>query len=126
MMTDALARKPASEKRQGTKSRWVMLRRCRGRYGDLTAGSRLRRLDRSDFRDRFAAIAIEHGGENDRTAQFAGKLAVIPGLGAFAGRNITPDKETGIGTWTSQQIVTAFNNGKTARRPRISIDHALA
>ena len=28
---------PASEKRQGTKSREVGHRRCRGRYGDLTA-----------------------------------------------------------------------------------------
>jgi mono/diheme cytochrome c family protein len=36
----------------------------------------------------------------------------IPGLGAFAGRNITPDKETGIGNWTSEQIVTAITTGK--------------
>ena len=33
---DALGR-PASEKRQGTKSREVGHRRCRGRYGDLAA-----------------------------------------------------------------------------------------
>jgi mono/diheme cytochrome c family protein len=38
----------------------------------------------------------------------------IPGLGAFAGRNITADKETGIGTWTSEQIATAITAG---RRP---------
>ena len=36
----------------------------------------------------------------------------IPGLGAFAGRNITPDKETGIGTWTTDEIVTALQTGK--------------
>jgi mono/diheme cytochrome c family protein len=36
----------------------------------------------------------------------------IPGLGAFAGRNITPDKETGIGNWTTDQIVTAMQTGK--------------
>lgn len=35
----------------------------------------------------------------------------IPGLGAFAGRNITPDKDTGIGNWTSEQIVTALQKG---------------
>jgi hypothetical protein len=28
--------RPASEKRQGTKSRWVGHGRCSGRYGDLT------------------------------------------------------------------------------------------
>ena len=36
----------------------------------------------------------------------------IPGLGVFAGRNITPDKETGIGSWTDEQIATAITTGK--------------
>jgi mono/diheme cytochrome c family protein len=38
----------------------------------------------------------------------------IPGLGVFAGRNITPDKETGIGNWTVEQIAVAITTG---RRP---------
>ena len=36
----------------------------------------------------------------------------IPGLGVFAGRNITPDKETGIGKWTDEEIATALTMGK--------------
>ena len=36
----------------------------------------------------------------------------IPGLGVFAGRNITPDKETGIGGWTDEQIAAAITTGK--------------
>jgi len=36
----------------------------------------------------------------------------IPGLGVFPGRNITPDKETGIGGWTDEQIATALTTGK--------------
>ena len=36
----------------------------------------------------------------------------IPGHGVFAGPNITPDKETGIGEWTADQIVTAIQTGK--------------
>ena len=36
----------------------------------------------------------------------------IPGLGVFPGRNITPDKETGIGGWTDEQIATAMTTGK--------------
>ena len=36
----------------------------------------------------------------------------IPGLGVFAGPNLTPDKETGLGGWTTEQIVTAFTRGK--------------
>ena len=35
----------------------------------------------------------------------------IPGLGAFVGRNLTPDKETGLGSWTSEQMVTAITTG---------------
>lgn len=38
----------------------------------------------------------------------------IPGLGVFPGRNITPDKETGIGNWTDEQITAALTVG---RRP---------
>ncbi len=36
----------------------------------------------------------------------------IPGMGVFLGRNITPDKETGIGNWTTEQIVTAIQTGQ--------------
>src|ERR1700722_2061882 len=37
----------------------------------------------------------------------------IPGLGVFVGANLTSDKDTGLGKWTTQQIVTAFTTGKT-------------
>ena len=49
------------------------------------------------------------------TARFLGGSDVafeVPGLGAFAGANITPDKETGIGKWSIEQIVTALKTGK--------------
>lgn len=36
----------------------------------------------------------------------------IPGQGVFVGPNITPDKETGIGSWTREQIVTAIQAGQ--------------
>jgi hypothetical protein len=36
----------------------------------------------------------------------------IPGEGVFVGPNITPDKETGIGGWTREQIVTAIQAGQ--------------
>jgi len=35
----------------------------------------------------------------------------VPGLGVFFGPNLTPDQETGLGTWTAQQIVTAITTG---------------
>jgi mono/diheme cytochrome c family protein len=35
----------------------------------------------------------------------------IPGLGAFVGPNLTPDKETGLGNWTDDQIISAITAG---------------
>jgi mono/diheme cytochrome c family protein len=35
----------------------------------------------------------------------------MPGLGVFVGPNLTPDKKTGLGNWTGEQIVTAFTTG---------------
>ena len=36
----------------------------------------------------------------------------IPGEGVYVGQNLTPDDETGIGKWTSDDIVTAIRKGK--------------
>ena len=35
----------------------------------------------------------------------------VPGLGTFVGRNLTPDKDTGLGNWTKEEIITAFQTG---------------
>lgn len=53
-------------------------------------------------------------GKPDRS-RFLGGSDVgfeIPGAGVFVGRNITPDKESGIGSWTQDQIVTAIQTGE--------------
>jgi mono/diheme cytochrome c family protein len=34
-----------------------------------------------------------------------------PASGVWIGGNLTPDKETGLGEWTTQEIVTAFTTG---------------
>jgi len=36
----------------------------------------------------------------------------IPTQGVFVGQNLTPDKETGLGNWSDEQIVTAIRKGK--------------
>jgi len=36
----------------------------------------------------------------------------MPGLGAFVGRNLTPDKETGLGNWTTEEIVHVLTTGE--------------
>ena len=35
----------------------------------------------------------------------------IPGMGVFHGPNLTPDKETGLGNWSNQEIVAALQTG---------------
>ena len=35
----------------------------------------------------------------------------IPELGTFVGPNLTPDKETGLGAWTSEEIAAALTTG---------------
>ncbi len=35
----------------------------------------------------------------------------LPGLGVFYGANLTPDKETGLGNWTIEQIAVAIHTG---------------
>ena len=37
----------------------------------------------------------------------------IPGAGVFVGQNLTPDRETGLGAWTDEQIIAAIRAGKT-------------
>jgi mono/diheme cytochrome c family protein len=47
-------------------------------------------------------------------ARFLGGSEVgfeIPGLGTFHGPNLTPDKATGLGSWTDSQIVAALQTG---------------
>lgn len=48
-------------------------------------------------------------------ARFLGGSEVgfeIPGLGVFHGPNLTPDPETGLGTWSVEQIAAAITKGK--------------
>jgi mono/diheme cytochrome c family protein/uncharacterized protein YjiS (DUF1127 family) len=48
-------------------------------------------------------------------ARFLGGSEVgfeIPGLGVFHGPNLTPDKETGLGKWSAQEIATAITKGQ--------------
>jgi mono/diheme cytochrome c family protein len=52
-------------------------------------------------------------GHPDMTRLFGGSDVGfgIPALGVFVGRNLTPDKETGLGDWTREQIVAAITTG---------------
>lgn len=53
-------------------------------------------------------------GKPDMTRYLGGSEVgfEIPGLGVFHGPNLTPDKETGLGNWSTEEIVTALKTGK--------------
>jgi len=52
-------------------------------------------------------------GKPDMTHYLAGSDVGfgIPELGVFVGPNLTPDKETGLGGWTNEQIEKALTTG---------------
>ena len=53
-------------------------------------------------------------GKPDMTRYLGGSEVgfEVPGLGVFYGPNLTPDKDTGLGNWTNEQIATAITTGK--------------
>ncbi len=53
-------------------------------------------------------------GKPDLTRTLAGSEVGfgIPGVGVFVGGNLTPDKETGLGDSTTEQIIAAITKGE--------------
>ncbi len=43
-----------------------------------------------------------------------------PASGVWIGGNLTPDKETGLGNWTTEQIVAALTKGETPQGRKLS------
>jgi mono/diheme cytochrome c family protein len=78
-----------------------------------------RQIERGKYLVRLAACTDCHTpgsflGKPDM-ARFLGGSDVgfaLPNLGVFVGRNLTPDKETGLGSWTREQIVATITTGK--------------
>jgi len=61
-------------------------------------------------------------GKPDYSRTLAGSDVgfTIPGLGAFVGRNLTPGKETGLGAWTDDQIISAITAGIRPDKRRLA------
>jgi len=53
-------------------------------------------------------------GKPDENQKLAGSDVgfFMPGLGYYYGRNLTPDKETGLGTWSDDEIAKAIRTGE--------------
>jgi mono/diheme cytochrome c family protein len=50
----------------------------------------------------------------DQSKRFAGGLEIPEAFGTWRSPNITQDKETGIGSWTDEQIIASIRRGKRA------------
>ncbi|MBV8292495.1 MAG: hypothetical protein JOY55_11915, partial [Mycobacterium sp.] len=86
-------------------------------------GSRLAAADNlpsdQDFsqveRGRYLTVVADCGAchtDRDATAQFAGGRPIATPFGKVLAANITPDQETGIGTWTDAQFDAAVRRGR--------------
>jgi mono/diheme cytochrome c family protein len=53
-------------------------------------------------------------GKPDRTRDLGGSDVgfAIPGQGVFVAPNLTPDRATGLGGWTDQEVITALTKGE--------------
>ena len=74
------------------------------------------RADDADSRGRYLAIMGDCAGCHTREhgTTFAGGLPFQAQFGTVYSTNITPDKETGIGTWTTDQFYRALHEGIAA------------
>ncbi len=61
-------------------------------------------------------------GKPDMTKLLGGSDVgfAIPHLGVFVGPNLTPDKATGLGNWTTAQIVAAITTGITPQGRKLA------
>ncbi|MEZ7830328.1 MAG: cytochrome c [Gammaproteobacteria bacterium] len=53
-----------------------------------------------------------HRGEDEEEESFVGGLALVSDFGTFYAPNITPDMETGIGSWEAKDFLLALQHGR--------------
>jgi mono/diheme cytochrome c family protein len=90
-----------------------------GFVGAATAGQKEEQVKRGQYLANLGGCLDCHTpgyffGKPDMSRYLGGSDVgfYIPDLGTFYGRNLTPDKETGLGNWTQAQIVAALQTGK--------------
>jgi mono/diheme cytochrome c family protein len=68
-------------------------------------------VDRGEYLAKMGDCIACHTNVNGNTPSYAGGLPIATPFGTFYSPNITPDKETGIGTWTEADFVRALKQG---------------
>ncbi|MHB8741717.1 MAG: c-type cytochrome [Sulfuricaulis sp.] len=68
-------------------------------------------MQRGEYLFRVAGCAVCHTDEKHHGAPLAGGRALKTSFGTFYTPNITPDRETGIGSWSEAEFVRALREG---------------
>jgi hypothetical protein len=86
--------RPASEKRQGRKSRWVGHWRCRGLYGELASGCGAGRYDRSGRAGRFGSKVGCASGREGVKGVLRDPIDAVPGQSGMSTQMGAPPVES--------------------------------
>jgi cytochrome c5 len=77
----------------------------------IEAGADKVKIARGEYLVKLADCMACHTDTANQGAPFAGGLRIDTPFGALFVPNITPDKDTGIGSWSEEQFVTAMRQG---------------
>jgi cytochrome c5 len=69
-------------------------------------------VKRGEYLSKMGDCIACHSNPTSGNRAYAGGLAIETPFGTFYSPNITPDKETGIGTWTEADFIRALKEGR--------------
>lgn len=69
-------------------------------------------IKRGEYLAKMGDCIACHTNVEGGSPAYAGGLSIATPFGTFYSPNITPDKETGIGTWTEQDFIHALKEGR--------------
>ena len=74
-------------------------------------GAQAKRVKRGEYLVKIGDCAACHTSLEPGSKTFSGGLGIKTPFGTFYTPNITPDKATGIGSWTDEQFITTMHRG---------------
>lgn len=78
-------------------------------------GAKEELIKRGEYLSKMGDCIACHSNSKAGQAAFAGGLPIETPFGTFYSPNITPDKETGIGSWTEADFVRALKHGRNPK-----------
>lgn len=79
---------------------------------DYGTGEKAKLLQRGEYLSHMADCIACHSDTGKGGKPFAGGYPIKTPFGTFYSPNITPDKKTGIGSWTEKDFIRAMRDGK--------------